>query len=537
MKILGRPLSTGRIRFDDGQAKVDAVCETIPGGYRVTGTVRGCARRIEVFRMEAPQRFLMNNWQSWGPMQVMGPQDRLAGLEERMANYGRYVFTPIPDLFAHTLVSDYFAAWEGVTAGFLSSREAHPYFAVEGSELIGCLDYFGTRFDHPVPLEPLVLLLDRPVEISLEEYAALAAAENEHRPARHNPVGWSSWYQYFTNLTAVEIEKNLRLARGRFPFEVFQIDDGYERDIGDWLDVKEGFIPLSELADLIRSHGFVAGIWTAPFSASESSDLFRLHPGWFVAENGRPKVCYRNWNRSIFALDTTHSEVLQWLFDTFAAFRRMGFHYFKIDFLFAGAMPGVRHESVSPIQAYRQGMEAIRRAVGDNFVLGCGAPLLPSIGFIEGMRIGEDTAPFWNSGMSGIQGPNAYIALKNPILRYFMHGRWWLNDPDCLLLRERDIGLSLEEKQMIARVSGALDNMLIESDDLELVGEQGKALLLEAIGLRGGSPRVAGIMEDDAYVIESADSQTGSVRLAVNLSDTPKRFDGLTVLPRSSVFL
>ncbi|MCK7579402.1 MAG: hypothetical protein MZV65_29225 [Chromatiales bacterium] len=73
-----------------------------------------------------------------------------------------------------------------------------------------------------------------------------------------------------------------------------------------------------------------------------------------------------------------------------------------------------------------------------------------------------------------------------------MHRRWWLNDPDCLLLREKDIDLTFEEKALYARTAGMLDAMLIDSDDLELVDDRGRALLAEAVALKGGRPQVRG---------------------------------------------
>ncbi len=139
--------------------------------------------------------------------------------------------------------------------------------------------------------------------------------------------------------------------------------------------------------------------------------------------------------------------------------------------------------------------------------------------------------------MSGIAGPNAYIALKNPILRSFMHRRWWLNDPDCLLLRRQGVRLTDNEKQLYARVCGALDAMLIESDDLGLVDDWGKAVLREAVGLQGGRPRVQGLLDDDVYVIETEGRPAGPVRLAVNLSDRSRDFPGRTVPARSAEFL
>ena len=537
MKILGKEIATGPAVHDDGRVRVEAVLEKIKGGYKLSGTVRGRAGRIEISRAPAPPEYLMNNWQSWGPMQKMAAGRKLEGIEERMANYSRYVFTPIPDVFLERPVSDYFVAWDGGLAGFLSSKIAHPYFVIDGGEIAGFLDYFGTPLEDPVPLEPLVLLEGNPVETLLEEYAIRVAAQNDARVNPWNPVGWSSWYHYFTGLSQADVKKNLRLSRAGFPFEVFQIDDGFEADIGDWLETKAGFGSLADLARLIREHGYQAGIWTAPFSVSESSALFRRHPDWVVSDTGLAKFCYKNWKRNIFALDTTNPQAKNWLYETFSRLKKIGFDYFKVDFLFAAAMEGGRARCVSPVQAYGEGMEVIRKAVGSSFILGCGAPLLPSIGHVDGMRVGEDTAPFWNSGMSPIQGPNAYIALKNPILRSFMHKKWWLNDPDCLLLRNKDIELTANERELYARTAGALDNMIIESDDLELVDEWGKKLLEESIRLKGGYVRAHGLLGDDFYVIDSWGGPSGTFRYAANLADEARRSADRDIPPRTGVFI
>jgi alpha-galactosidase len=192
---------------------------------------------------------------------------------------------------------------------------------------------------------------------------------------------------------------------------------------------------------------------------------------------------------------------------------------------------------LTPIQAYREGLEVVRQASRGGFLLGCGAPLLPSIGLVNGMRIGEDTAPFWNSGLVPFQGVNALYALKNSIMRSFMHKRWWLNDPDCILLRSKDIELTPNEKELYALVAGALDNMIVESDDLELVDDWGKQLLQKAIGLRGGQVHVKGLMGDDPFLIESAGGPAGAVRLAANLSDNLRVLEGRQIPGRTGVFI
>ena len=118
-----------------------------------------------------------------------------------------------------------------------------------------------------------------------------------------------------------------------------------------------------------------------------------------------------------------------------------------------------------------------------------------------------------------------------------MHKRWWLNDPDCLLLRNQNIELTPNEKELYALVAGALDNMIIESDDLELVDDWGKQLLKKAIGLKGGKVHVKGLLGDGPYLIESAGGPAGAIRLAANLSDSPKAMERREVPGRSAVFL
>ncbi|MCJ7587246.1 MAG: alpha-galactosidase, partial [Candidatus Aminicenantes bacterium] len=62
-----------------------------------------------------------------------------------------------------------------------------------------------------------------------------------------------------------------------------------------------------------------------------------------------------------------------------------------------------------------------------------------------------------------------YFALKNALTRSFMHKTLWLNDPDCLLLRSSQIELAENERTCYALAAGALDNMILDSDDLSLI--------------------------------------------------------------------
>ncbi|MDD8027174.1 MAG: alpha-galactosidase, partial [Acidobacteriota bacterium] len=177
MKLLGRPAAEGRIVRRGEGWRLEAAVASLPRGFRVSGSVSGRAERIEAFRAPAPRRFLLNNWQSWGPCQALDRGGSLDGVAERMDDYSPWVFSPVPDVFRSAVVSDYFIAWDDTLVGFLSSRVAHPYFVIEGDEVAGYWEYFGTDLPDAVRLEPLVVLHGAPMEDLLEAYAVLAAED------------------------------------------------------------------------------------------------------------------------------------------------------------------------------------------------------------------------------------------------------------------------------------------------------------------------------------------------------------------------
>ncbi|MEE9353250.1 MAG: alpha-galactosidase, partial [Candidatus Thorarchaeota archaeon] len=90
------------------------------------------------------------------------------------------------------------------------------------------------------------------------------------------PQGWCSWYFYFTTPDEKEIESNAHALKEMLPecIEWIQIDDGYQKAVGDWTENDRFKNGLNTLVKKINELGFKAGIWVAPYIASEHSDLF-----------------------------------------------------------------------------------------------------------------------------------------------------------------------------------------------------------------------------------------------------------------------
>ena len=81
MEVYGKKTAPGKAHIDLGKSRVDYEIEKLNSGYRVTGRIRGNPGRIEVVRLPAPDSFLMNNWQSWGPLQKVSPATRFPEYE------------------------------------------------------------------------------------------------------------------------------------------------------------------------------------------------------------------------------------------------------------------------------------------------------------------------------------------------------------------------------------------------------------------------------------------------------------------------
>ena len=280
------------------------------------------------------------------------------------------------------------------------------------------------------------------------------------RPVQSLPAGWCSWYTYWNLVTAQDIIDNLEVIDEHdLGIDVVQVDDGYQHDIGDWLDDRPGFGNLDEVARRIVDTGRTPGLWTAPFLVAAGSDLALAHPDWLV---DGAVACEQHWGQEIRVLDVTHPDAAEHLTGVFIALRDRGFRFHKIDFIYGGAMVGRRHEDVTPIEAYRRGLELVRAGAGDDAViLGCGAPLLPSIGLVDAMRISPDVMPAWNPDLDDISEPGMRSALAAGRARAWMHGRLWVNDPDCVLVRPE-----VERPAPWAEYIKALRGLAVSSDPL-----------------------------------------------------------------------
>jgi alpha-galactosidase len=327
-------------------------------------------------------------------------------------------------------------------------------------------------------------------------------------------VGWCSWYHYFHDITEDALRANLA-HNADWPFEVFQLDDGFQSAIGDWLTTNDKFpSSIERVASDIAAAGRTPGLWIAPFLAAPDSQVVTAHPDWVARHleqgtTGRVTGPLRGWwnppwgggdDGFMQTLDTTNPAVLDHLEDVARSLVDAGFRYLKLDFTFAPSFEGGWADpSRTPAQRVRAGYEAIRRGAGDDvFILGCGVPLANVVGLVDGNRIGQDVAPLWAldpateviPGYLDVQ-PATQLAYGNTVTRSFMHRRFWLNDPDCIMLRTRETDLSPEAARTWAHAVGVSGGMALVSDDLALLDREARALLDETVAIGRASDDAA----------------------------------------------
>ncbi len=448
--------------------------------------------------------FFSNGWQSWSWCGAYGFDDRsrrtrLGPIRTPTdANPG----TPQPRSAGH-FSSDMFAILGdrhqrmGVLAGFLSQQQHFGSLEARLNATHPSLRMWsngdGARLDPGASLESdwaCIQFLGLDVPDPLAPYLDAVARQHDltNRPSLQAdpPSGWCSWYQfssaqYTGTITPADLERNLEALKEiqpNLPMRIFQIDDGFEAKVGDWFSFTPAFPDgIAGLAGRARQAGLVPGLWLAPFILQPKSALASEHPDWLLRGGlGLPANAGYLWNSFASALDLTHPDALAYACEVVRrAVHEWGFDYLKLDFLYAASLPGKRRDPTrTRAQILRTGLSALREAAGEGAtLLGCGCPLGPAIGLVDAMRIGTDTHWTWYPEINGIQAfiqqepnlPAVRNACQNALTRANLHRRWWINDPDCLLLR-KETQLSEAEVQTAATVITMTGGSFLLSDDL-----------------------------------------------------------------------
>ena len=428
---------------------------------------------------------------------------------------------PADTLTAYGMFTLLPAKGDVVTLGFTSCRRFVGKFYLRSNTIEAVLDAENLELapGETWTLEDLWFGSGPDREVLLAELGDLI--KQNHPPICKAPVptGWCSWYCFGPMVTAKQVERNLNFIIENIPeLRYVQIDDGYQEAMGDWLDTGKAFGGgIRNVLKQIQDAKLEPAIWVAPFIAEEKSKVFQEHPDWFIMDaEGKPlrsdTVTFGGWrNGPWYAMDGTHPEAQKHLENVFRTMRdQWGCTYFKLDANFWGAMHGGKFHDpkATRVEAYRRGMEAVLRGAGDGFVLGCNHPLWPSLGVVHGGRSSNDTGRSWKSFSE---------TARETFHRNWQNGRFWWNDPDCVLLYG-DKKMTDNEFMFHATAIYAAGGMTLSGDDLPRLTPERLAMLRKLVPATGVPAR----FDDDSFRIGRVQTADKTMICVFNWTDAPQ---------------
>lgn len=444
-------------------------------------------------------RVFLNGYQSWTDTKEFDRHDRIKAPSK--------LFSPLTEKYKVTRYADYeFQKYSGKPGDLHGASYGYIRSTGEKVTFFGSLDektgftFFYTNLRNKTMIvkkdcrdlhvtgtyQPFnILFCEGTVDAVMDEY--FATMKIKARPARPC-TGWTSWYNYYQNISEQIILDNLEaFKQEKLPIDIFQIDDGYQTAVGDWLSINDRFPNgMKPIADKIKAAGYTPGIWLAPFAGETISKLFKEHEDWFITdEDGKPFSTGGNWS-AFYSLDIYNKDArayIQHVFDV--VLNEWGFELVKLDFLYGACIKPRKDKTRGQIMS--DAMDFIRECVGDKKILGCGVPLWSAFGKVEFCRIGTDIDLQWHNKFYGNilhrEFPSTKYALQNSAFRQHLDGRAFVNDPDVFLLRHTNITLSAEQKRTVFYINNVFGNLLFTSDNIKEYTDEERKLYLSSFPL------------------------------------------------------
>lgn len=399
--------------------------------------------------------------------------------------------------------------------------------------------------------EPMLFLQGSNWRDLITEYWEQVLAHHNlgNRRFSHQPplTGYCSWYYYYDDLSENQFLANLEAVvahQDQFPVRFMQIDDGYQTFHGDWLEQNERWpTPLSETISKVRAQGMETGVWLMPFLASAQSRVAREHPEWFVKDEKGEPVHVPGWsnppNHNWQCLDTTNPQALAYIRHVFHSFREMGVTYFKLDGVGFAGQRGYRHDPhATGSSAFRLGLQAIREAADEAWILGCGGNYLAGLGVYDSVRVSCDTAiDYEPRGLPNKPASCPPLPMRHPspalpglenAVRATLFNWWRFDagyrcDPDVLIARDNWTHLT-EGQARMSVLTGILTGVVFTSDKLDECSNQRLQLLALAAKLRMTEIRPYRVEADGSLEVFTGKIDDTPALAFFNFSTDPKNY-------------
>ena len=429
-------------------------------------------------------KFFANGYQAWTTSREYTKKDVRKGINKLAKVYPFIKLSgtssdvwfcedkEIPGLFrSHT----YTYIKNGTDFLFIGSLSEKQGFTIihadmNGNKIMIEKDIDGVTTDCDYPLYDMVILKGTEDEV-FDKYFELMGVK---QPKIDHLAGYTSWYNYFQKIDQNIIYRDLdAMDPIKDHANIFQIDDGFETFVGDWLDPNPEKFPdgMKAVAQRIHDKGYMAGIWLAPFSVQIKSRTFREHPDWVIRdEKGKPIIGCVGWGGA-YTLDIYNPEVREYIKHFFdVILNDWGYDMVKLDFLYSECMFPRNNKSRGTIMC--EAMEFLRECCGEKLILGCGVPLGAAFGLVDACRISCDvdltyTGKYYNKLHVNNEIPSAQNAINNSLFRRQLNKRVFVNDPDVFFLRYSNLKFTMEQKYLLGFINHICGDVLFVSDNME----------------------------------------------------------------------
>ena len=325
----------------------------------------------------------------------------------------------------------------------------------------------------------------------LEEYGRANAAITPPLPWKGDvPVGWMSF-------GAIEhVDLNHVLAASDFLHQHLQSDGFCDAHGMDCINIDSNHLTREQLrqaVDHIHQNHQLAGCYFSPFLHwhHDAGDPLKDHAGDSGLTIGQLALRDAHGNPiapkdNSIALDVTNPATLGLIDAQIDQAKKLGFDYFKLDFLSAGALEGKYHDPTvhSGTQAYNRAMQHLMQSIGkDKFVSLSIAPMFPSQ-YGHSRRVSCDSY----SQLNDLQSPTFRDFGSTEYMLSCDTFLWWMggtvypyNDPDAIELSKFQGGAALPEAWVKSRIISVIvcgGNYLDADDFFDPVAAQRADIML-----------------------------------------------------------
>ncbi len=224
-------------------------------------------------------------------------------------------------------------------------------------------------------------------------------------PLMQNRIIGFSWAAFGPGVTQEKVTGELNAGKG--VIDTYIMDDGAFAP-GSFMEIdRKKFPDVEQLTAQAKESGISPGIWINPFIV-RSQDLHAVPPEYLMKDEGGnpmqlPTSILSSTGHPLrptqkpFGIDISRQEARQLIVDKVVRLAEQGFDVFKADFLSGPLLGHLQNKDKTPVEYYRLAFEEIRAGVRQKIgkeieIIGCGAPMMESIGLFNAMRFTSDTA-------------------------------------------------------------------------------------------------------------------------------------------------